>query len=149
MEVWTGRGLVTYYLLYVISLADRAVSIAGITTDLTNLGCFRLPATPSQGGMIRLFAILDRTGMNRSALLVAIPRGAVTCNFPEVAAAGIEEFKVVAVLAETGVNVPLIRSTLLSGIGSKFVPSPKSRSRSWQSSVQSSRSSARLNPAPR
>jgi putative transposase len=32
VEVWTGRGLVTYYLLFVISLADRAVNIAGITT---------------------------------------------------------------------------------------------------------------------
>src|ERR1700694_2633300 len=31
-EVWTGRGLVTHYLLFVISLADRAVKIAGITT---------------------------------------------------------------------------------------------------------------------
>ena len=32
VEVWTGRGLVTHYLLFVISLADRAVTIAGITT---------------------------------------------------------------------------------------------------------------------
>jgi hypothetical protein len=32
VEVWTGRGLVTHYLLFVISLADRAVKIAGITT---------------------------------------------------------------------------------------------------------------------
>ena len=31
-EVWTGRGLVTHYLLFVISLADRVVNIAGITT---------------------------------------------------------------------------------------------------------------------
>ena len=45
VEVWTGRGLVTHYLLFVISLADRVVKIAGITTDLTNRGCFRLPAT--------------------------------------------------------------------------------------------------------
>jgi transposase InsO family protein len=27
VEVWTGRGLVTYYLLFVISLADRVVNI--------------------------------------------------------------------------------------------------------------------------
>jgi len=26
-EVWTGGGLVTYYLLFVISLADRVVHI--------------------------------------------------------------------------------------------------------------------------
>src|ERR1700692_1564504 len=32
VEVWTGRGLVTHYLLFLISLADRAVKIAGITT---------------------------------------------------------------------------------------------------------------------
>src|SRR5258706_7585256 len=32
VEVWTGRGLVTYYLLFVISLADRVVNVAGITT---------------------------------------------------------------------------------------------------------------------
>jgi len=32
VEVWTGRGLLTYYLLFVISLADRVVTIAGITT---------------------------------------------------------------------------------------------------------------------
>ena len=32
MEVWTGRGLLTHYLLFVISLADRVVKIAGITT---------------------------------------------------------------------------------------------------------------------
>jgi hypothetical protein len=32
VEVWTGRGLVTYYLLFVISLADRVVYIVGITT---------------------------------------------------------------------------------------------------------------------
>ena len=32
VEVWTSRGLVTHYLLFVISLADRVVNIAGITT---------------------------------------------------------------------------------------------------------------------
>src|SRR6266403_273954 len=32
VEVWTGRGLVTHYLLLVISLVDRVVQIAGITT---------------------------------------------------------------------------------------------------------------------
>ncbi len=32
VEVWTGRGLVTHYLLLVIILADRVVHIAGITT---------------------------------------------------------------------------------------------------------------------
>src|ERR1700680_5138529 len=32
VEVWTGRGLVTHYLLLVSSLVDRVVQIAGITT---------------------------------------------------------------------------------------------------------------------
>lgn len=32
VEVWTGRGPITHYLLFVISLADRVVTIAGITT---------------------------------------------------------------------------------------------------------------------
>ena len=32
VEVWTGRGLITHYLLFVISLPDRVVHIAGITT---------------------------------------------------------------------------------------------------------------------
>jgi putative transposase len=32
VEVWTERGLVTHYLLFVISLCDRVVQIAGITT---------------------------------------------------------------------------------------------------------------------
>ena len=32
VEVWTAKGLVTHYLLFVIGLVDRVVSIAGITT---------------------------------------------------------------------------------------------------------------------
>ena len=31
VEVWTGRDLITYYVMFVISLADRVVTI-GITT---------------------------------------------------------------------------------------------------------------------
>ncbi len=31
VEVWTPRGLVTYYVLFVISIADRVVHVAGIT----------------------------------------------------------------------------------------------------------------------
>ena len=33
VEVWTPRGLVTHYILFVISIADRVVDIAGITTQ--------------------------------------------------------------------------------------------------------------------
>ena len=32
-EVWTTRGLVTHYVLFVIDYATRAVEIAGITTN--------------------------------------------------------------------------------------------------------------------
>src|SRR5215210_3871561 len=32
VEVWTPRGLLTHYVLFVISLAERVVHIAGITT---------------------------------------------------------------------------------------------------------------------
>jgi transposase InsO family protein len=32
VEVWTSKGLLTHYVLFVISLAERAVHIAGITT---------------------------------------------------------------------------------------------------------------------
>ena len=31
-QVWTPSGLTTYYVLFVISLVDRAVHVAGITT---------------------------------------------------------------------------------------------------------------------
>ncbi len=31
VEVWTPRGLVTYYVLFVISIADRVVHVAGLT----------------------------------------------------------------------------------------------------------------------
>jgi len=31
VEVWTGRGLVTHYLLFVISLVDRVVEVVGVT----------------------------------------------------------------------------------------------------------------------
>src|SRR5215203_6161408 len=32
VEVWTSRGLLTYYVLFVMSVAERVVHIAGITT---------------------------------------------------------------------------------------------------------------------
>ena len=34
VEVWTAKGLVTLYLLFVISLAGRVVSVAGIAARL-------------------------------------------------------------------------------------------------------------------
>jgi hypothetical protein len=32
VEVWTSRGLVTYYVLFIIRLSTRSVHIAGMTT---------------------------------------------------------------------------------------------------------------------
>jgi hypothetical protein len=32
VEVWTGTGLVTHYLLFFMSLTDRVVDVVGITT---------------------------------------------------------------------------------------------------------------------
>jgi putative transposase len=64
VEVWMGRGLVTHYLLFVISLADRAVKIAGITTRPDE--AWMLPAgrnlTDWQAGALRSkrYLIIDR-----------------------------------------------------------------------------------------
>ena len=33
IEVWTPRGLVTYYVLFIIHLSTRSVHIAGVTTE--------------------------------------------------------------------------------------------------------------------
>ena len=33
VEVWTGKGLVTHYVLFVINLADRAVQVLGLTAN--------------------------------------------------------------------------------------------------------------------
>ena len=64
VEVWTGRGLVTHYLLFVISLADRAVKIAGITTRpdeawMLQVGC---NLTDWQAGALhaKQYLIIDR-----------------------------------------------------------------------------------------
>jgi transposase InsO family protein len=63
-EVWTGRGLITYYLLFVISLADRVVSIAGITTRPDESWMLQVArnVTDSQGGALhsKRYLIIDR-----------------------------------------------------------------------------------------
>ena len=54
VEVWTGRGLVTHYLLFIISLADRVVNIAGITTRPDESWMLQVArnATDSQAGAL-------------------------------------------------------------------------------------------------
>jgi putative transposase len=64
VEVWTGRGLVTHYLLFVISLADRVVNIAGITTrpdEAWMLQIARNVTDPQLGGLsAKRYLIIDR-----------------------------------------------------------------------------------------
>src|ERR1700674_4085635 len=64
VEVWTAKGLVTHYLLFVISLCDRVVEIAGITTR-PDEGCMLQMArnlTDSDDGASRAkkYLIIDR-----------------------------------------------------------------------------------------
>lgn len=44
-EVWTFRGLATYYTVFVIDVATRGVHIAGTTTNRLRRGWNRLPGT--------------------------------------------------------------------------------------------------------
>ena len=64
VEVWTVRGLVTQYLLFVISLADRIVTIAGITTrpdETWMLQIARNVTDPLTGAMRgKCYLIVDR-----------------------------------------------------------------------------------------
>src|SRR5438477_2565559 len=64
VEVWTGRGLITHYLLFVISLRDRLVKIAGITTRPDESWMLQIArnVTDSQSGTLRAkrYLIIDR-----------------------------------------------------------------------------------------
>jgi putative transposase len=64
VEVWTARGLVTHYLLFVISLADRVVKIAGITTRPDESWMLQVGRnlTDAQSGALhaKRFLIIDR-----------------------------------------------------------------------------------------
>ena len=64
VEVWTGRGLVTYYVLFVISLRDRLVEIAGITPRPDESWMLQMARnlTDSEGGALRgkKYLIIDR-----------------------------------------------------------------------------------------
>jgi len=64
VEVWTGRGLVTHYLLFIISLADRVVNIAGITTRPDESWMLQVARnmTDAQSGALhaKRYLIIDR-----------------------------------------------------------------------------------------
>jgi transposase InsO family protein len=64
VEVWTARGLVTHYLLFVISLVDRVVSIAGITTRPDESWMLQMArnVTDAQAGVLhaKRYLIIDR-----------------------------------------------------------------------------------------
>ena len=63
-EVWTAKGLMTYYLLFVISLADRVVHIVGITTKPDEAWMLQVARnlTDSESGALcgKRYLILDR-----------------------------------------------------------------------------------------
>src|ERR1700680_1649169 len=64
VEVWTGRGLVTHYLLFMISLPDRVVNSAGITTRPDESWMLQIArnVTDSQAGALhaKRYLIIDR-----------------------------------------------------------------------------------------
>jgi putative transposase len=64
VEVWTGRGLITHYLLFVMSLVDRVVHIAGITTRPDESWMLQIArnVTDLQSGALhaKRYLILDR-----------------------------------------------------------------------------------------
>jgi putative transposase len=64
VEVWTGRGLVTHYLLFVISLVDRVVNVAGITTRPDESWMLQIARnlTDSQAGALhaKRYLVIDR-----------------------------------------------------------------------------------------
>jgi transposase InsO family protein len=64
VEVWTAKGLVTHYLLFVISLADRFVNIAGITTRPDESWMLQIGrnVTDAQSGALhaKRYLIIDR-----------------------------------------------------------------------------------------
>jgi putative transposase len=64
VEVWMGRGLVTHYLLFVISLANRVVNVAGITTRPDESWMLQIARnlTDSQAGALhaKRYLVIDR-----------------------------------------------------------------------------------------
>ena len=64
VEVWTGRGLVTHYLFFVMSLVDRIVRMVGITTRPDEAWMLQIGRnlTDCEGGVLRSkhYLIIDR-----------------------------------------------------------------------------------------
>src|ERR1019366_8636750 len=64
VEVWTGRGLVTHYLLFMISLADRVVEVLGVTATPGEAWMLQVGrnAIDCEGGVLRgkRYLIIDR-----------------------------------------------------------------------------------------
>lgn len=64
VEVWTARGLVTHYVLFVIGIADRVVDIAGITTQPDEAWILQVGRNlmDEEGGALasKLYLIVDR-----------------------------------------------------------------------------------------
>src|SRR5438552_5368310 len=64
VEVWTAKGLLTYYLLFVIGLVDRVVSIAGITTRPDESWMLQIARniTDAQSGALnaKRYLVIDR-----------------------------------------------------------------------------------------
>jgi len=64
VEVWTPRGLITYYVLFVISISDRVVHIAGITNRPDELWMLQIGRhlLDSEDGVLagKRYLIVDR-----------------------------------------------------------------------------------------
>jgi transposase InsO family protein len=66
IEVWTGRGLVTHYVLFVISLADRLVQVLGVTARPDEAWIMQIGRNlvDAETGVLRgkRYLIIDRDG---------------------------------------------------------------------------------------
>jgi transposase InsO family protein len=78
VEVWSWRGLVTHYILFVIDLATRRVVIAGITTNPNEAWMLQMARnlTDTETGMLRgtRHLIVDRDTKYSSAFRTILAR---------------------------------------------------------------------------
>jgi putative transposase len=82
VEVWTGRGLTTYYLLFMMSLAERLVAIVGITTRPDEAWMLQVGRnlTDSESGLLRSkqYLLIDRDGKYTDQFRRVIRAGGAT-----------------------------------------------------------------------